>query len=396
MLKPVHKFLSLPARLNRLRERSPLPSSPYALAQEPHTSPIRGQAIESFYQTSPWLYLAVNRIAEAGALVPLSVKKRSAKGLIDQPNHPFIRLLESPNPLLSRFELMEQTLGFLELKGNAYWYLLGNADGLPAEIWPLRPDRVRIVPAEQHGIQAYLYEIEGQSVALDPLEVIHFKRWHPANDYYGLSALSAGQLALRSDQAMAEWNANTFGQDRGIPAGILSISDFISDGDFERLKREWKQTHGGTSRRTAFMRGGRLSWQNIGLNHQELDYLKGRQAHRDEILNLFGIPIGLISENATEANARVAERQFIEHTLYPKLLRLGAKITRDMMPFYGADLVMEFEDIRPGRQEARLQELARASPFMSINEIRSRYFHMPPLTWGDGPATAPPDQEQIP
>jgi phage portal protein BeeE len=95
------------------------------------------------------------------------------------------------------------------------------------------------------------------------------------------------------------------------------------------------------------------------LSHHERDFLKGREAHRDEILNIFGIPIGLLSENATEANATVAERQFIERTLWPKLVRIAQKIAQELLPFWGGTHIAEFEDIRPTDTQARLEEIPR-------------------------------------
>ncbi len=337
------------------------------------------------YQQSPYVYVAVNRIAEAGALVPLKVYRQQGEQRLEVTNHPLERLLANPNPYLSQFELLEQTLGFLELMGNAYWYLAGDARGLPAEIWLLRPDRITIVPDAQHYIRGYLYEIDGKRIPLDTVEVVHFKRWHPANDYYGLSALEAARLAVQSDRAMAHWNYNTFGKDNGVPAGVVSIKDFISDVDFERLKREWRSSYGGTSRRTAFLRGGSVEWQNIGLTHTELDFLQGRKAHRDEILNIFGIPVGLVSENATEANATVAERMFIERTLYPKLVRLAQKITQEILPFYPGEHIAEFEDIRPTDMQTRLNEIRTAQSILSINEIREKYYQLAPVAWGSLP-----------
>lgn len=332
------------------------------------------------YQQSPWVYVAVNRIAEAAALVPLQVLRREGERKVEVQRHPLEMLLDAPNPFLSRFELMEQTVGTLELTGNAYWFLAGN--NTPSEIWPLRPDRVSIVPDPAAYVKGYVYEIDGLRIPLEPAEVVHFKRWHPADDYYGLSALDAARIAVSSDRAMAEWNRNTFGRDNGVPAGIVRIKDLISDTDFERIKREWWQSYGGPQRRTAFLRGGGIEWQNIGLSHNELDFLKGRQAHRDEILNIFGIPVGLVSENATEANARVAERLFIERTLWPKLVRIAQKITQELLPFWPGDTLAEFDDIRPTDTQARLDDIRTAYPVLSINEIRDQYYHLPPVDWG--------------
>ena len=340
------------------------------------------------YEQSPWVYIAINRIAEAGALVPLQVFRLQNEERIGISDHPLERLLANPNPLTSRFELIEQTLGSLELQGNAYWYLAGDERGVPREIWMLRPDRVSIVPHETHVVGGYLYQINGQFIPLDAIEVIHFRRWHPNDDFYGLSPISAARTAVLSDRHMADWNRQTFGADKGVPAGIVSIKDYISDADFERIKREWRSNYGGAQRKTAFLRGGAIEWQHIGLSHTDLDFLQGRRAQRDEILNIFGIPVGLVSENATEANAKVAERQFIERALYPKLVRLGQKITQELLPFYGADLVAEFDDIRPTDMQARLAEIRTAYPLLSVNELRAQYFQLPPVAWGEAPVGA--------
>ncbi len=342
----------------------------------------------SVYEQSPWVYIAINRIAEAGALVPLRVFRLDDEKRIGIANHPLEQLLSNPNPLNSGFELFEQTIGSLELQGNAYWFLVGDQSGQPGEIWVLRPDRVTIVPDAKRVVAGYLYEIDGQYIPLDAIEVLHFRRWHPSNDFYGLSPISAARCAVLSDRHMADWNRNTFGQDNGVPAGIVSIRDFISDTDFERVKREWRKNYGSAQRRTAFLRGGNIEWQHIGLSHTDLDFLQGRKAQRDEILNIFGIPVGLISENATEANAKVAERQFIERALYPKLVRLAQKISAELLPFYGDNLIAEFDDIRPTDSEARLAEIRAAYPLLSINEMRAEYFQLPPVAWGEVPVGA--------
>lgn len=370
---------------DRLRDHAP-----HVQAVAVHNHSLFNDALDiashsEIYQQSPWVYVAISRIAEAAALVPLHVYRLEGEQRVAVEQHPLERLLNAPNPHLSRFELFEQTLAMLELTGNAYWFLAGDAAGRPAQIWPLRPDRMTIVPDPVRYVRGYLYEVDGQRVPLEAVEVVHFKRWHPANDYYGLSALTAARLAIDSDRAMARWNLHGFGQEKGVPAGIVSIKDPISDADFERIKREWRSSYGSGQRRTAFLRGSSVAWQHIGLSHTDLDYLKGRQAHRDEILSIFGVPIGLVSENATEANAKVAERQFIERTLWPKLVRLAQKISQELLPFYPGAHVAEFADIRPTDTQARLAEIQTAQAVLSINEIRSRYYQLAPVAWGDLP-----------
>lgn len=370
------------ARRNSLRQRAPHIDVVAAHNSFQSSPPLAAQSA-GVYEQSPWVYIAINRIAEAGALAPLKVYRLAGERRVGIENHALEQLLSKPNPMTSRFELFEQTLGSLELHGNAYWYLAGDAQGRPREIWVLRPDRMTVVPDARQVLRGYVYAIDGQMIPLEALEVVHFRRWHPGNDYYGLSPISAARAAVQSDKHMADWNRNTFGADNGVPAGIVNIQEFISDTDFERIKREWRNNYGGAQRKTAFLRGGSIEWQNIGLSHTDLDFLEGRRAQRDEILNIFGIPVGLISENATEANAKVAERQFIERTLWPKLVRVAQKISQELLPFYGADLVAEYDDIRPTDTQARLAEIRAAYPLLSINEMRAQYFQLPPVPWGE-------------
>ncbi len=354
------------------------PATP-SLAPLPAPDGGQGLAYAGVYMGSPWVYVAVNRIAEAAALVPFHVFRREGEHEIAVTDHPFERLLRRPNPLLSRFELIEHTVGNLEIHGNAYWFLAGEPGGVPREIWPLRPDRVRVVPDAKRGVRGYVYSVDGRDVPLEAAEVVHFRRWHPASDYYGLSALEAARLAVESDRAMADWNRRYFGEGRAVPAGILTIHERVSDADFERIKREWRAAYGGPERKTAFVRGANVEWQHIGLSQQDMDFLNARRFNREEIFQIFGLPVGMFSENATEANALVGERVFVERTLWPKLVRLAEKITAEVLPFYGAELVGRFEDVRPRDRSQQFEEMRLARGVLTVDEMRARYFGLGPL-----------------
>ncbi len=364
---------------------------PVALA-----APEMGQAAQyaGVYMASPWVYVAVNRIAEAAALVPFRVYAQGSAGEVASvdagevalPEHPFVQLLRRPNPLMSRFELIEHTVGNLEIHGNAYWFLAGQPGGVPQELWPLRPDRVQVVPDAIRGVRGYIYEVEGRRIPLDAAEVVHFRRWHPASDHYGLSALEAARLAVESDRAMAEWNRRYFGEGMAVPAGIVAIRDRVSDADFERIKREWRAAYGGRERKTAFVRGASVEWHNVGLSQHDMDFLNARRFNREEIFQIFGIPVGMFSENATEANALVGERVFIERTLWPKLVRIAEKITTDLLPFYGAGLVGRFDDIRPQDRAQQLAEMRLARGILTVDEMRARYFGLGALNESAGDA----------
>ncbi len=374
------------ARLLRVKVGDPMPIVRVIAAHNepawPRLDVYEQQADE--YLRSSWVYVAVTRIAEAAALVPYQVFATDGEARIAQNNHPLEQLLRDPNPFVSQFELLEATFGFLELTGNAYWFLAGQPGGVPEELWLLRPDRVRIVPDQQRFVGGYVYTVDGVDVPLAADEVVHFKRWHPRNDYYGLSALEAAAIASQTDRAMAAWNRNFFSKEKAVPAGIVNIKNMVDDASYERIIREFRETYGGTDRRTAFIRGGDITWSDIGLSQKETDFLEARQLNKQEVFHIFGIPAGLYDKNATQANATVARETFLSDTIWPKLVRFSQKLTQQLAPFYGPNLLVQPQEIRD--TSADVAEVQAASSYLTVNEVRQRYFHVDAVPWGQRPA----------
>ena len=69
-------------------------------------------------------------------------------------------------------------------------------------------------------------------------------------------------------------------------------------------------------------------------------------------------------------------------------MRFSQKLTQHLAPFYGDDLLIQAEDIRDN--SADIAEVQAAASYLTINEVRERYFHIEPIADGDRlPATAP-------
>ena len=99
------------ARPKRLRPHAPHIEAVAAHSRYQLSPPIEVNSAR-VYQQSPWVYVAINRIVEAGALVPLRVFRLEAERRIGIANHPLEQLLSRPNPLTSGFELFEADTGF--------------------------------------------------------------------------------------------------------------------------------------------------------------------------------------------------------------------------------------------------------------------------------------------
>ena len=145
-----------------------------------------------------WVYAAVRAIASKVAGTELTLCARRADGVDEVTDlaHPLVRLLEEVNPFETRHGLWERTVTFLELTGNAYWYVAENRLGVPAEIWLIPSQMMRVVPDRQRFIKGYVCRVEGSEVGFDRRDIIHLKYPNPRSLYYGRGPLQAAAASV--------------------------------------------------------------------------------------------------------------------------------------------------------------------------------------------------------
>jgi HK97 family phage portal protein len=344
-----------------------------------------------------WVYACVSTIATAVAGVPLRAYRMMANDIQEVSDSRLARLLSDVNPHMSAYDLWEATASFLELSGNCYWEIEKGEDGLPAAIYPMRPDRVKIVPDRRNFVMGYLYEVNGRSVSLDADEVVHFKYFNPSNEYYGLGPIAAIRNSIIVDQYSVAYN-KAFFKNGAHPGGVLETGASLSDETFNRLRKQWEEGHKGSSHahRVAILEEG-LSYKPIGLSPRDMEFLNQRKFCREEICAVFKVPPALVGvyEYANYANAESQNKAFWQKTIIPKLNKLELKLNNSLLPMFrseagerwfvkfdtaAVDALKENEDVKSQVQE----RLVRAG-IMTINEVR-RAENLPPVPWGDNRA----------
>ena len=316
---------------------------------------------------------------------------------IDIPNHPLERLLRQPNPWIGRAFMWQYSTAWLELDGNFYWFL--NVDPNDRrhvyEIWPLPSNRMEVVPGDaSRFIDKYKYHAKGQDFEIASEYIVHVRLPNPFDLFRGLSPLAALMLSIDSDQAMARWNGMFFGRDNVMPSAIINLStgdpNVIPDpSDVDRLKADLREEYVASARKTLITTANTIAVEQLGWNMRELDFIQGRSFTQKEIFTGFGVPMGLIDPNATEASAQTADRLFKEGTIWPTLVLIAEQLTSELVaPFYGDDLEAAFSDIRPTDRAAALQEVGAGQNYLLIDEIRHRYWGLSPLPDGRGQRTA--------
>lgn len=339
------------------------------------------------YTKLSWIQTAINNVAITAITSALKVKnKRSVDGQEnDVDNHPFEQLLQRPNPAMSRSEFMEATISYRALTGNAYWWLNRKSEKAPPdELWIVPPDKLRPVPDGKLFIKGYLYNPgDGKEIPLETWEIVHFKRFNPANVFLGLSAIDALQLVAMGDLAAQEWNTNYFAKDNAKLPGALAFADSIDDDAWQRMRADIEHSYGGTKRKLMMLRNagkGGVQWLNMAVSQREMEFLAGRQFNKEEIFSALapGL-VSILDKNATEANAKAGKNTFVELGVWPHLVHIAEKITNDVLPTYGENLVAEFEDIRVIDRAMKLQEQSAFAQVHTIDEIRQEFYQDDPI-----------------
>ncbi len=349
------------------------------------------------YSQVVWVYACVSTIASAIAGVPLKIYRQTATSVEEISDCSLAQLLSEVNPHISSYDLWEATASFLELSGNCYWEIERNDDGVPVGIYPMRPDHIKIVPDKEAFIQGYIYEVNGRSVSLGADEVIHFKYFNPASEYYGLGPIAAIRNSIIIDQYSVAYN-KAFFKNGACPGGVLETASSLGDEAFNRLRKQWEEGHKGSTRahRIAILEDG-LKYKPISLSPRDMEFLRQRKLCREEICAVFKVPPALVGiyEYANYANAEHQNRAFWQKTIIPKLHKLEYKLNNSLVPMFeqnhskdGAKWIARFDtsavDALKDNEDlkSQVQERLVRAGIMTVNEVR-RLENLPPVPWGD-------------
>lgn len=277
--------------------------------------------------------------------------------------------------------LVETLAGHLLLHGNGYVQMLAGADGMPGELFALRPERVSVEADARGWPAAYLYRVGESVTRLSPEggSLVHLKALHPLDDHYGLGCVGAAAGAVAIHNAATVWNKALL-DNAARPSGAMVYDpgdgSVMSPEQFERVKREMEVAFSGAANagRPMLLEGG-LDWKAMSLTPAEMDFVGLKAAAAREIALAFGVPpmlMGLPGDNAY-ANYREANRALWRQTILPLLGKICAGLAQGLRGWW-PELCLKVDlDSVPALFEERsaLWERVAAADFLSGEEKRA-------------------------
>lgn len=342
--------------------------------------------------TQVTVFACIRLIAESVAMLPLILYRRVPDGKQRADDHPLSGILRQlPNPEMTAIELFENLVGHLCLWGNAYCEIEYDAAGRRRALWPLRPDRVHVLPDENYR-RNYLVSLrDGRQIKLEPWRIWHVRGWGATDSWTGASPIALMREVIGLGLAAEEYGARFFAND-SRPGGILRHPGRLSPESSLRMKRSWESAMAGLSNahRVAVLEEG-VEWQSVGIAPVDAQFLESRKFQKSEICSIYRVPPHMISdvERSTSWGTGIEQQSiaFVTYTLMPYLIRFTQSIARDLLStsertnYYAEFLTSAL--VR-GDLSARYQAYStgRTGGWLSVNDIRALE-NLDPVVGGD-------------
>jgi HK97 family phage portal protein len=293
------------------------------------------------------------------------------EGVDEVTSHPFLDLMKNVNPFMNGSDLREITSLFMDLTGEAYWYVVRNKIGVPAELWPIPSQHMTPIPGTslKDFIKGYEYERGRVKQTLRVEDVIPFSFPNPLNPYKGMSCVRGVADAIYANSKINEYVEAMF-ENKARPGGVFTADYGMSQPEFDRASEELAAKYSGARKagKNMIVPPG-LKFDRDFVTPDEMAYIEGKKITREEICIAFGVPISiLVSTDVNRANADAGDNSHAKRGVLPRLRKLEEKINERLLPEFDPKLFCAFDN---PVQEDRTIILAENTQYVGAG-IRSR------------------------
>lgn len=375
----------------------------FAKLLEAMRSRAPGSTTQNYYELSSHMvgiaYVAIHRTNEMLSQAEFQVFEKDSshpEGKRPVPEeHPLVRLLGNPNNEDSFGDLVGMINMQMDLTGTALLWMVPNAMGRPYELYPIptataipqpvvNPDYpegyYRIQPIFPYGgFSHYPSPASAVGAAIPAQWMLRIKYNHPLLRYEGYSPLSA--MKLHFDEVESMDKSRFYSMKRSInPSAVLNFEDMegmqpLTEPEIERIRAEFENDFQGVDnhgRLIVATPGGKLErWDTRPI---DMDYQEGWDQLTSFCLGAMGVtkPAAGMIEDSSYATLFATLKQLYWLTLDPKCSRISNKLTKQLAPYFGDNLLVEVRCKRLDDHEISFAKIDRGTSSKSItkNEVR--------------------------
>ena len=326
------------------------------------------QLAQEGYMQNAVAYRCVNEISNAASRVKINLFRGDQE--ID--SHPLLDLLNNPSPNFGQVEFFQAVYAYLLISGNSYILQNGPDTGEPQELYPLRPDRIRIQPAQMGNLpSAYNYMLGGKIVESYQVDrktgqskVKHIKLFNPLDDYYGLSPIMAASMDIDQHNLSNKHNVALL-QNGARPSGAVVFKPKdetggdvqLTDSQRNQILSDLNQRFQGPNNAgRPLLLEGDFDWKSMGMSPKDMDFTSLKNFSARDIALVYGVPSQLVGvpDSQTYSNLAEARLALYTETVLPLMDRIQSDMNEWLTPQFGDDLKLHYDiDSIPAMAEQR-------------------------------------------
>ncbi|MEP9402046.1 phage portal protein [Sphingomonas silueang] len=296
----------------------------------------------------------------------LTVRRKTRDGSVALPDHPLIALIQTPNPHYGDIALWWGTILSLLTDGNAYWMIVRNGAGRPAELWYIPHWMIEpkwLVDGSEF-ISHYRYAPGGgaEPVAVSIDDVVHFRLGlNPRNMRKGLSPIDSVVREIFMDIESSNFVASLL-RNMGVPGVVISPKGgaMPTPDDVAATKAWFAEQFGGDKRGAPLVMGAPTDVSPFGFNPQQMNMGEARDIAEERVCALLGIPSAVVGFGAglqsTKVGATMTEMRKLawNNGVLPVAKAIADELKRAMLWQFGPTSMLEV--VWDVSQVAALQE----------------------------------------
>jgi len=278
------------------------------------------------------VFAAIRVPAESIASMPVHVVEKTEDGERKVADHWLTRLLENPNPAMSRMDFFETMISQYELRGNSYCEVVRDGSGQPVALWPIRPGMVH--PVRQGSDIVYRVSTSQGMMDAPASKILHFRFGILSTD--GILGCDPVQL-LAEDLGAAKAardHASLWFENSAAPSGVLQHPAVLNTEAVDRLRRQFDERYSGAGKtgKTLLLEDG-ATWNSVAVDPQKSQLIESRNFSIQDVSRIWRVPAHFLSDTSRMAfaSATVEAESLVKNTLRPRCVRLEQSINRQLL-----------------------------------------------------------------
>lgn len=323
------------------------------------------------YNTNPYVYAVVNRLAMLAASVPFKVqkvvdrkkakqyekmawgekidrtgKRLKSESMEDMPDHPLQRLLDRPNNQDGSYEYFLSYWINKFVTGNGIMEAIKPTQTRPPiELWVLPPLGVTINESNNfyNKVIEYYFNWGVTSKTIQPDLVMHSRYYNPNGKIWGLSPISAARRSVKMVNDGEDWNVALI-QNGAKPEYVIIVPQGTGPEQREQIKRDWRERYGGkmnVGRDPIVSEGDFMKFEQLGYTVKDMDWSNSNLTSMRKVYDVYGVSSEIFNdpENKTMSNKREALRALYTDKLLPEIESLRSELQRWLVPMFKDDSI---------------------------------------------------------